>query len=54
MAQPVTVYRGSESVANVYPSELAAWLDEGWSTEPQSQEKPVKKTTKKVTETVDE
>ncbi len=57
MPQPITVYRGSESVPNVYLSELQAWLADGWSTEPQPEEKPVKKTTKKVspqTESVDE
>lgn len=50
MPQPITVYRGSESVPNVYLSELQAWLDNGWSTEPQPEEKPVKKTGKKIAE----
>lgn len=50
MPQPVTVYRGSEVAHNVYLSELQAWLDDGWSTEPQPEEKTVKKTSRKSPE----
>lgn len=54
MAQPLTLYRGSEIAHNVYPSEVQSWLDDGWSTEPQPEEKPARKTTKKSTEAVSE
>jgi len=54
MPQPITLYKGSESVANVYPSELKAWLEDGWSTEPQVEDKVVKKTSKKTTESATE
>jgi hypothetical protein len=59
MPQPVTVYRGETAVHNVYPSELQAWLEDGWTTEPQptpqAEEKTVKRTSRKATtETVAE
>ena len=34
MPRPLTVYKDGQSVANVYPSELEAWLKQGWATEP--------------------
>jgi len=34
MPRPLTVYKEGKSVSSVYPSELQAWLDQGWTTEP--------------------
>jgi hypothetical protein len=55
MPQPVVLYKGSEIAHNVYLSELQAWLDDGWSMEPQVvEEKPVKQPRKKASDTANE
>lgn len=34
MPRPLTVYKDGKSVPNVYPSEVQAWLDDGWALDP--------------------
>ena len=49
MPNPVTVFKEDKMQKNVYPSELHAWIKEGWSTQPPSKkesppqvDKPIK------------